>query len=121
MPAARKNRPSVAATSIAGVIGMPGWRACTAADTATMTSARSGDASLNLIVATGSTFTASPTTVCSSACTTSGATPGKIRQFTFAVAIYRNAHGASPAASSVGTQVVRTKPTYVGLRDNVAA
>ena len=104
------------------MIAMPGARADTASRTASITSARNGDASLPVgsfsvvTVALGSL-----TTFTSCAFTSSIGTPGKMRQLTLTFALCGRALSAWPACAMVATQVVRTCPTNSGRLDRIFA
>src|SRR4051812_39554457 len=99
---------SVAPDDWLGTMGRPGKRACTALATAFIRSGRSGEGGLSIepssvrVTVTPRSFTSSP----SVPFTLSDETPGKIRQFTFALAFCGGAWVACPPLSMVATQVV---------------
>jgi hypothetical protein len=78
--------------------------------TASITSARSGDASLAVGWSVVVTSAPGPTCSCRVLRTSSIATPGKMRQLMFAVADCGSAFFAWPPRSMVATHVVRVRP-----------
>ena len=108
MPALRRYVPSVAPVSITGTMGTPGHIVAVAASIAAITSGLKGDAGLGLAWPTAVTLTPeSATTRSSVRRTASGASPGRIRQFTTALARCGSAFSACPPSSIVATHVVR--------------
>ena len=76
----------------------------------------SGDGGLGFAGAIGvMEISGSATTRLSVASTSSGGSPGKIRQFTVARARCGNAFSACPPSSMVATQVVRRRALYPGV------
>src|SRR3954469_6820672 len=117
MPALRRYRPSVAPVLITGTTTTPGNIALVNDSTLFMTSGRSGDGGLGLASLSNVTTTFGSAIVSTMVLRTdSGATPGRMRQFTLAVAICGSALFAWPPASRVATQVVRITEFQNGSR-----
>src|SRR5262245_57439053 len=96
-----------------GTIGSGPQTAFTDASIAANRSGRSGEGGLGITGATGATSTDSSLITRRIVFSTwTGSSPGSIRQFTVAVAVCGNACSAWPAASSVGTHVVRSSALY---------
>src|SRR4051812_45060184 len=100
--------PSVAPVLITGTTIAPGYSSFVSDSTSVMTSGRSGDGLLGCASLTKATVTLGSATISVSfAFTAAGDTPGRMRQFTFALAICGSALVAWPPSSLVATQVVR--------------
>src|SRR5262249_7775694 len=104
----RRKSPSVAPVLITGTTMAPGNISLVSDSTAAMTSGRSGDGLLGLASPTNDTVIfGSASTSTSASRTECGGTPGRMRQFTLAVASCGNALVAWPPDNIVATQVVR--------------
>src|SRR5215468_4945149 len=116
MPAARRYFPSLAPVDIVGTTGNPGHIVANVSEYAVITSRISGDGGTvttgialpsEVLSTTIVTFTPESFATRSNVFrTSSGSSPGKIRQLTVARAICGSAFGAWPPASIVATHVV---------------
>src|SRR5262249_47240507 len=103
-----RKRPSVAPVLITGTTIAPGNISFVSDSTTVITSGRRGDGLLGLASPTNDTLIfGSASTPTSVSRTEFGETPGRIRQFTLAVASCGRALVAWPPDSIVATQVVR--------------
>src|ERR1700730_639705 len=108
LPAFRRYSPSVAPVPIVGTTMTPGHIALVIDSSGCITCGWSGDGWLGLASSTNDTVTFGSATRSASFCLIeAGASPGRMRQFTFADASCGRALVAWPPESIVATHVVR--------------
>src|SRR5262245_8846581 len=115
MPALRRNRPSVAPVDIEGTTGTPVHISVVIRSIALKISGFSGDGTLAVALSNAETeiFESARTRI-SADRTSTGDSPGRIRQFTIARAVCGRAFSACPASRRVATQVVRSSALSYG-------
>ena len=117
VPAAFRNRPSVAPVAIVGTTRASGQRAFAMARMGSSISAVSGGTGAGSPISSPklTVIASSASTRMRSARTCSIVTPGRMRQLTLTFARCGNALGAWPPSNCVVTQVVRSMPFQLGL------
>src|SRR4051812_36809111 len=105
MPALRRYSPSVAPVAITGTTTTPGHIASVIDSIGRISSGNSGEGALGFASSMNDTATlGSATTSASFSLTAAGDSPGRIRQFTVAVAVCGSALLAWPPSTRVATQ-----------------